>query len=85
VRAPHLAGPLDHDHGHRRSLRTHRRSGPERPRLIGPTPPDRKHVLVPTGDLATYRCATNPGQWDGPLPHVYHLEAGMMTRVSYTS
>lgn len=47
--------------------------------------PDRKHVLVPAGDLATYRCATNPGQWMVPCHNVYHLEAGMMTRLSYTS
>lgn len=63
-----------HVHGHTFQLRGPGGTGPRKDTT----------AVLPMSEVVADLDADNPGQWMVHRHNVYHMEAGMMTRLSYT-
>ena len=64
-----------HVHGHTLQLRNRAGAGPRKDTM----------AVLPMKEVVADLDATNPGQWMVHCHNVYHMEAGMMTRLSYVA
>ena len=64
-----------HVHGHTLQVRNASGTGPRKDTI----------AVLPMKEVAADLDATNPGQWMVHCHNVYHMEAGMMTRLSYVA
>ena len=62
-----------HVHGHTMQLRGRAGTGPRKDTT----------AVLPMSEVVADLDANNPGQWMVHCHNVYHMEAGMMTRLSY--